>query len=115
VISDWVWDWKLLTWPFMLLALFVIRLSVRSASAVLVALAPYLRYGLAFFAAGSMAMFLISFFSVGKGMDRLAYVPVGLCLLPLWVAGVVAMLIGRRTPPRSRSPAAPLTSIEPSP
>jgi hypothetical protein len=102
LISDWVWDWKPLTWPLMLLALFVIWRSGRSAPAVVVALAPYLRYGLAFVAAGSMAMFFISFFSVGKGMDRLAYVPAGLCLMPLWVAGIVAILIGRRTPVRSR-------------
>lgn len=102
LISDWVWDWKPLTWPLMLLALFVIWRSGRSASAVLIALAPYLRYGLALFAAGSMAMFFVSFFSIGKGMDRLAYVPAGLCLIPLWAAGIVAMLIGRRPPVRTR-------------
>lgn len=97
-ISDFVWEWKLISWPLMLSALALLWFSRRSASAIVVTTAPYVRYGLMLLAVGSLLIFCISFFSIGKGQERLAHVPVGLSLIPLWLVGLIAaFLVPRAT------------------
>jgi hypothetical protein len=98
LLSDLVWEWKLFTWPVMISMLALLWFSRRDSFSLIVELAPYVRYGLMLLAAVSLAMFLASFFSTGKGQDRLAYVPVGLSLIPLWLAGLIAtVLVPRAT------------------
>lgn len=98
VMSDAVWEWKLFTWPLMISCLVLLWLSRRDSAPLIVAVAPYARYGLMLLAAVSLALFLASFFSTGKGQDRLAHVPVGLSLIPLWLAGLIAtFLVPRAT------------------
>ena len=92
-ISDLVWEWKVLTWPLMASALALLWFSRRDASLFFAAVAPYVRYGLMLVAAASLLLFCASFFSTGKGQDRLAHIPVGLGLIPLWVAGLIAAFL----------------------
>jgi hypothetical protein len=96
-LSDFVWEWKLLSWPLMLAALVLLWFSRNGGTAVVVAVAPYVRYGLMILALGSVLIFCLSFFSTGKGQDRLTHVPLGLSLIPLWTAGLVAALLVPRT------------------
>lgn len=95
-ISDLVWEWKIVSWPLLLVALALLWSSRRDASLSFAAAAPYVRYGLMLLAAVSFLMFCTSFFSTGKGQDRLAHVPLGLTLIPLWLAGLVAAFLTPR-------------------
>lgn len=96
-LSDLVWEWKLLSWPMMLAALVLLWFSRSGGSAAVAAVAPYVRYGLMILALGSVLVFCVSFFSTGKGQDRLAHVPLGLSLIPLWTAGLGAAFLVPRT------------------
>jgi hypothetical protein len=97
-MSDLVWEWKLVTWPTMLGLLAVLWISRRDTVPFIAAVAPYLRYCLILIALGSLAIFLVSFFATGKGQDRLAHIPIGLSLIPLWIVGAVAaFLVPRAT------------------
>ena len=93
LMSDIVWEWKLVSWPLMISSLVLLWISRRDSAPWIAVVSPYLRWSLIVLAAFSLGLFLISFLSTGKGQDRLAYVPVGLSLVPLWLAGLIAAFL----------------------
>jgi hypothetical protein len=92
-LSDLVWEWKLVSWPPLLAALVLLWFSRRSSSAIIGAVAPYVRYGVILLAVGSLLFACVSFVATPKGYGRLAIMAVGITLTPIWMTGLIAAFL----------------------
>jgi hypothetical protein len=93
LLSDLIWEWKLVSWPLLLAALATLWFSRRSSSEIVSTVAPYVRYGLMLLAFGSLLFACFSFFATPKGYGRLAIMAAGMTLTPLWLAGLIAAFL----------------------
>lgn len=96
LLSDFIWDWKYVSWPFFASCITLLWLARRGRPVIAYPLAVALRYILLGIAAIAMLLVAGSFFSTGKGQDRLAHVALAASLLPIWIIALAAFML----PPR---------------